>query len=104
MREVKVGIEAMMICFLGSSNPTGGASTSSRQPPQPSPRPPPHSSYRPPFSSTIRSGTGFPEPSTRVGVASRTRRSRGQAPFRSSRVHAPYTVGISSSDSDESSE
>ena len=103
MKEVKVGIEALMICLLGSSNPTGGASTSSRPPPQPSPRPPPHS-HRPPFSSTVRSGTGFPEPSTRVGVASRTRRSRGQAPFRSSRVHAPYTVGISSSDSDESSE
>ena len=102
MKEVKVGIEALMICLLGSSNPTS-ASTSSRPPRQPSHRPPPHS-HRPPFSSTVRSGTGFPEPSTRVGVASRTRRSKGQAPFRSSSVHAPYTVGISYSDSDESSE
>ena len=57
---------------------------------------------RPSFSTTVQPGTGFP-PSSRVGQASRTRSARGPAPFRSSRIHAPFTVDIPG-DSDSASD
>ena len=111
LQRVEVGIGAILIGCTGSSDPFGGASSSrpssSRPPSQTTPRPPPHatsrpSSTRPPFSSTVRSGTGFPEPSTRVGVSSRICSSRDQAPFRSSRIHAPYTVDVDETSSNSS--
>ena len=112
IQRVEVGIGAILIGFTGSNGPFGGASTSqpsSRPPLQTIPRPPPHATprpapSRPPFSSTVHLGTGFSEPSTRVGVSTRIHSSRGQAPFRSSRIHAPYTVDISEDSSSESSD
>ena len=85
LQRVEVSIGAILIGCTGSSDPFGGASSSqpsSRPPSQTTLRPPPHATprpapTRPPFSSTVRSGTGFPEPSTRVGVSARTYSSRG---------------------------
>ena len=110
LQRIELGVGAILIGCTGSSDPFGGASTSqpsSRPPPQTTSRPPPHAtprpaSTRPPFFSTMHSGTGFPEPSTRVGVSSRTRSSRGQAPIRCSRIHAPQTVDVPDSNSDSS--
>ena len=110
LQRIEVGVGAILIGCTSSSDPFGGASTfqpSSRLPPQTTSRPPPHAtprpaSTRPPFSSTVRSGIGFPEPSTRVGVSSRTRSSRGQASIRSSRIHAPQTLDVPDSSSDSS--
>ena len=76
LQRIEVGIGAILIGYTGSSDPFGGASSSqhSRPPPHATPRPTPS---RPPFSSIVHLGTGFPEPSTRVGVSSRIHSSRG---------------------------
>ena len=107
---IELGVGAILTGCTDSSDPFGGASTSqpsSRPASQTTPRPPPHAtprpaSTRPPFSSTVRSGTGFPEPSTRVGVSASIRSSRGQAPIRSSRIHASQTVDVPDTSSDSS--
>ena len=81
IQTVEVGIGTILVGL--DSRSSFGASTSQHRPtpqstqrpaPQPSPRP---SSSRSPFSATVRPGTGFPEPSSRVGVLARTRSSRG---------------------------
>ena len=89
---------AVLLGFTGARSSFGASSSQvPRPPPQTTPRPAP---TRPPVTTTVRPGTGF-SPFLRVGPASRTCSAKGQAPFRSSRIHAAYTVDVSGdSDSD----